>query len=77
MQISAESSDFDKRERLAISIKNLFETLSCDILPYPGEYHMVALSLKYDLNTPKKIYTVLEELLIIYNRQKASMCSYP
>jgi hypothetical protein len=35
----------------------------------------VALALKYDLNPAKKIYKGLEELLIIYNKQKASMHS--
>lgn len=34
---------------------------------------MVALFVKYDLNPPKKIYTGLEELLIIYNMQKAQL----
>lgn len=37
---------------------------------------MVALFLKFDLNPPKKIYMGLEEPLIIYNMQKASLCSY-
>lgn len=60
--------DFDKRERFVISIKNFFEIFFCDILFYFGEYYMVVLFLKYDLNIFKKIYIVFEEFLIIYNR---------
>lgn len=76
LQISAKSFDFGKRERLVISIKNLLKHLAVIFYPTPEDTIMVALFLNFDLNPPKKIYTGLEEPLIIYTMQRASMYSY-
>lgn len=76
LQISANFFDFDKRETLVISIKNLLNRFAVIFYPTSEDTIMVALFLKYDLNPPKKIYIGLEEPLIIYNTQKASTCRY-